>query len=167
MEPSNFPHPSPMPPSHVLVHFVVLPSGHGGSVTDFWGWDAHEAQLRCPDVSGDTGGCSARRALKPKFYQPTQTMVTAGIIPFKENSHARAGNRTRDLMISSQRLWPLDREAGPFQLIYVHTLYFSSICYYNKIISLYCNCKDKLSLSLPQFFLVYKSTITVTGRNMS
>jgi len=65
----------------------------------------HVAQLRCPnDVSGDIGGCSARRALKPKFYQHTQTMVTAGILPFRENSHGRAGNRTRDLMISSQRL---------------------------------------------------------------
>ena len=40
-------------------------------------------------------------------------MVTAGIFPFKENSHGRAGNRTRDLRISSQRLWPLDHEAGP------------------------------------------------------
>ena len=39
-------------------------------------------------------------------------MVTAGIFPFKENSHGRAGNRTRDLIISSQRLWPLDHEAG-------------------------------------------------------
>ena len=28
---------------------MVLPPGHGKSVTDFWGWDAHEAQLRCPD----------------------------------------------------------------------------------------------------------------------
>jgi len=57
-----------MPP-HVLVDFVVLPPGHGKSVTDFWGWDTHEAQLRYPDdVSGDIGGCSARRALKPKFY---------------------------------------------------------------------------------------------------
>jgi len=29
----------------------------------------HEARLRCPDdVSSDIGGCSARRALKPKFY---------------------------------------------------------------------------------------------------
>ena len=28
--------------------------GCGGIVTDFWGWDAHEAQLRCPDgVRGD------------------------------------------------------------------------------------------------------------------
>ena len=79
------------------MDFVVLPPGHGRSVTNFWGWDAHEAQLRCPDdVSGDIGGCSARRALKPKFYQPT-----VGILPFRENSHGRAGNRTRDLMISS------------------------------------------------------------------
>jgi len=58
----------PMPP-HVHVDFVDLSPGHGRSVTDFWGWDAHEAQLRCPDdVSGDRGRCSARRALKPKFY---------------------------------------------------------------------------------------------------
>jgi len=102
----NISPPLPRPP-HVLVDFVVLPPGHGRSVTDFWGWDAHEAQLRCTDeVSGDTGGCSARRALKPKFYQPTQTMVTAAILPFGENSHGRPGNRTRDLMISSQKLWP-------------------------------------------------------------
>ena len=58
----------PMPP-HVLVDFVVLPPGHGSSVTDFRGWDAHKAQLRCADdVTGDIGGRSARRALKPKFY---------------------------------------------------------------------------------------------------
>ena len=38
-------------------------------------------------------------------------MVTVGIFPFKENSHGRTGNRTRDLMISSQKLWPLDHEA--------------------------------------------------------
>jgi len=56
-------------PPHVLVDFVVLPPGHGRNVTDFWVWDAHEARSRCPDdVSGDIGGCSARRALKPKFY---------------------------------------------------------------------------------------------------
>ena len=45
-------------------------------------------------------------------------MVTAGIFPFKENSHSRDGNQTRDLMISNQRLWPLGHEAGssPFSL---------------------------------------------------
>jgi len=60
------------------------PSWYSRSVTDFWGWDAHEARLRCSDdVSGDIGGCSAKRALKPKFYQPTQIMVIAGILPFR------------------------------------------------------------------------------------
>ena len=97
-----------------LTDFVVFPPGHGRSVTDFWGWDAHEVRLRCPDdVSGDIGGRSARRALKPYFYLPTQSMVTAGTLPFRENSHGRTGNRTQDLMISSQRLWPLYHEAGP------------------------------------------------------
>jgi len=32
-----------------FVDFVVLPSEHGRSVTDFWGWEAHEARFRCPD----------------------------------------------------------------------------------------------------------------------
>ena len=42
-----------MPPP-VLMNFVVFPPGCGYSVADFWGWDAHEVQLRCPDeVSGD------------------------------------------------------------------------------------------------------------------
>jgi len=39
-------------------------------------------------------------------------MVTAGISLFRENSNGWAGNRTRDLMISSQRLWPVDHDAG-------------------------------------------------------
>ena len=50
-----------------FVDFVVLPPGHGRSVTDFWGWDAHEAQLRCPDglwvvIEGDVvpGGVKVR-----------------------------------------------------------------------------------------------------------
>jgi len=102
----------PMPP-HILVDYVVLPPGHGSSVTEFRGSDGNKAQLRCPDdVSGDIGGWSARRALKPKFYQSTQTMVTAGILPFRENVYGRAGNRTRDLMVSSQRLRSLDHEDG-------------------------------------------------------
>ena len=36
------------------MDFVVSPPGCGWSVTDFWGRDAHEAQLRCPnEVDGD------------------------------------------------------------------------------------------------------------------
>ena len=43
----------PMPP-HVRMNFRGFPPGCGDSVADFWGWDAHEARLRCPDdVSGD------------------------------------------------------------------------------------------------------------------
>jgi len=41
-------------------------------------------------------------------------MVTAAILPLRENSHGWAENQTRNLMISSQRLWPLDYEAGRF-----------------------------------------------------
>jgi hypothetical protein len=34
--------------------FRGLPPGCGRSVTDFCGWDVHEARLRCPDeVGGD------------------------------------------------------------------------------------------------------------------
>ena len=44
----------------------------------------------------------------------TQTTVTTGILPHKENPHGRAGNRTRGLVICSQKLWPLDHEAGHF-----------------------------------------------------
>ena len=50
-------------------------------------------------------------------------MVTAGIFPFKKNSHGRAGNRTRDLVISSQRLWPLDHETGPIRLHIVSSVF--------------------------------------------
>ena len=48
-------------------------------------------------------------------------MVTAGIFPFKENSYGRAGNRTRNLTISSQKLWPLDHEAGRMEIYLVFT----------------------------------------------
>jgi hypothetical protein len=70
-----------------LMDFVVSSAGYDRSVTDFWGWDVHEKQLLCPDeVDGDIWLWSTRRGLKPKFYWTTQTMVTMGIIPFKEKS---------------------------------------------------------------------------------
>ena len=67
-------------------------------------------------------------------------MVTAGILPFRENSHGRAGNRTRDLMISSQRLRPLDHEAG----------LFVNVVGTNKIrSSLYIHCDVKNTVHFP------------------
>ena len=35
--------------SHVLMNFRGFPPACGDRVADFWGWDAHEARLRCPD----------------------------------------------------------------------------------------------------------------------
>jgi hypothetical protein len=66
------------------MDFVVSPPGRGRSVTDFWGWDTHEAQLRCPDeVDGDIWIWSTTRGLKPKILVTTQTMVTTGILPYQ------------------------------------------------------------------------------------
>ena len=82
--------------------------GHGRSVTDFWGWDAQEAQLRCPDgvwvvIEEDVvpgGALNLNSTNLPRPWSP------------RESSHGRAGNRTRDLMVSSQKLWSLDHEAA-------------------------------------------------------
>jgi hypothetical protein len=47
---------------------VDSPPGCGRSVTDFWGLDAHEEQLRYPDeVDGNTWIWSTRRGIKTKF----------------------------------------------------------------------------------------------------
>jgi hypothetical protein len=69
------------------MDFVDSPPGCNRNVTDFWGWDAREAQLRYPDeVDGNIWIRSTRRGLKPKFYERTQTMVTMEIFPFNEKS---------------------------------------------------------------------------------
>jgi hypothetical protein len=40
----------------------------------------------------------------------------------RKNPHGRAGNRTRDLMVSSQKRLPLDHEAGHITIIYFNIL---------------------------------------------
>jgi hypothetical protein len=45
----------------------------------------------------------------PKLPRPWSP---GGSSPSRKNPHGRTGNRTRDLMISSQKLWPLDHNAG-------------------------------------------------------
>jgi hypothetical protein len=109
---------SPMPPH---VHISICP-GCGRSVTDFWGWGAHRAQLRCPDdVSDDDmyecgvpGG-----ALNLKFYKLPRPWSLWGSSPAKKNSHGRTWNRTRDLMVSSQKLWAPSHEAGRYYNVVV------------------------------------------------
>jgi hypothetical protein len=69
------------------MNFCGFPPGCGDSVADFWGWDAQEVWLRCPDdVSGDMqedeipGGALSLNLLT------TQAMVTTGIFPCKKKS---------------------------------------------------------------------------------
>ena len=98
-----------------LVDFVILPPGHGRSVTDFWGWEAHEAQLRSPDdLSGDIGRCSARRPLNlnstnlPRQWSPRESSPS-GKIPTVE-----PGIEPGTSWLVVKRLWPLDHEADHF-----------------------------------------------------
>ena len=97
-----------------FVDFVVLPPGHGRSVTNVWGWDAHEGQLSCPydawgvieEVVVSGGALNLNSTNLPRPWSPRESS------PSSKNSHGRTRNRTRDLMISNQRPWPLDHEAG-------------------------------------------------------
>ena len=73
----------PPPQYHHIsfVDFVVLSPGHGRSVTDFWGWDAHEAQLRCPDgvwvvIEGDVvpgGALNLNSTNLPRPWSPRES----------------------------------------------------------------------------------------------
>jgi hypothetical protein len=51
-------------------------------------------------------------ALNLNSTKPPRLWSPRGSSPSRKNPHGRTGNRTRDLMISSQNLWPLDHEAG-------------------------------------------------------
>jgi hypothetical protein len=102
------------------------PPGCGRSLTDFWGWGAHRARLRCPDdVSDDTceRGISGEALNLSSTSYPDHgqcgdlplhgKIPTAGDLPLQgKNSQGRIGNRTRDLMVSNQTLWPTSHEAG-------------------------------------------------------
>jgi hypothetical protein len=54
---------------------------------------------------------NTRRGLKPKFYKLPRPWSLWGSSPARENSQGRTWNRTRDLMVSSQKLWPPSHEA--------------------------------------------------------
>ena len=67
------------------MNFRGFPPGCGDSVADLWGWDAHEARLRCPDdASGDMRGDETPGGALSLNLLPTRTMVTTGIFPCKE-----------------------------------------------------------------------------------
>ena len=67
------------------MNFRGFLPGCGDSVADVWGWDAHEARLRCPDdVSGDMQEDEIPGRALSLDLLTTQTMVTTGIFPCKE-----------------------------------------------------------------------------------
>jgi hypothetical protein len=72
---------------------------------------------------------STRRGLKPKFYKLHRSWSLWGFSPAKENSHGRTGNRTRGLIICSQKLWPPSHEAGRIGeeacLIYIYFYFWA------------------------------------------
>jgi hypothetical protein len=48
---------------------------------------------------------------------------------WEKNPHGRAGNQTRDLIISSQKRWPLDHEAGHISTLYLPELKYSVLMF--------------------------------------
>ena len=71
-----------------LWTFRVFPPGCGDSVADFWGLDAHEARLLCPDnVSGDMQEDEIPGAALSLNLLPTQTMVTTGNLSLQGKIH--------------------------------------------------------------------------------
>ena len=73
------------------MNFRGFPPGCGDSVADFWGWDAHEARLRCPDdVSGDMqedempGGALSLNLLTTQTMGHHGSLSLQGKIPMVE-----------------------------------------------------------------------------------
>jgi hypothetical protein len=75
-----------------LIDFVGPRPGCGRSVTDFWGWDAHEAQLRCPDeVDGDIWIWSTRRDRNLSSTKLPRPWLTWESSPSRKNPMAEPG----------------------------------------------------------------------------
>jgi hypothetical protein len=104
--------------THVRHGLRGLRAGCGWSVTDFWGWDAHEAGLRCPMrwmVIYEYGVPGWALNLNSTNYPDHGHHGDPSLSG--KNPNGRAGNQTRDLMLSSQKRWPLDHEVGLFFIV--------------------------------------------------
>jgi hypothetical protein len=66
------------------------------------------------DVQG--GALNPSSTKVPRPWSPWESS------PSRKNPHGTAGNRTLDLMVSSQKFWPLDHEAGLITAMYVFLL---------------------------------------------
>jgi hypothetical protein len=97
-----------------LMDFVVSPPGCGRSVTDFCGWGApmrrsYVVPMKWMVIYECKVPEGALNLNSTKLPRPWSPWVSS---PSRKNPHGRTGNRTRDLMLSSQKLWSLEHEAG-------------------------------------------------------
>ena len=64
----------------------------------------------------------------------------------RKNTHGRAGNRTRNLMVSGQEFWPPSHEAGRIFRYYLHKFQASEVCVIFELSLCYCaldNCQRR------------------------
>jgi hypothetical protein len=96
-----------------IIDFVVSPPGCGRSVTDSKFGTPMRRSYVVPmrwmvicEYEVPRGALNLNSTKLPRPWSP------CGSSPSRKNPHGRTGNRTRNLMISSQKLWPLDHEDG-------------------------------------------------------
>jgi hypothetical protein len=99
-----------------IMNFVVSPRGCGRSVTDFWGLDAHEAQLRCPDDYEVPGWALNLSSIKLPYHGHHGNLPLQGKIPLAEPGIEPGGEKT----------WPLDHEAGRIIAIQLRSLHMKA-----------------------------------------
>jgi hypothetical protein len=75
------------------------------------------------DIWSTRMGLNLRSTKLPRPWSPWKSS------PSRKNPHCRTGNRTRDLVFSSQKLWPLVREAGLVHIV-CYCCYFGLLLYF-------------------------------------
>jgi hypothetical protein len=113
---------TPVPP-HVYIDFVVPPPGCGRSVTAFWGLGRSYGTVTLPGwcewwyIYMCVCVCVCERGVPGRALNLNSTNYPdhgrhGDFSPTRENTQGRAGYRTRDLMVCSQKFWPPSHEAG-------------------------------------------------------
>jgi hypothetical protein len=94
-----------------LMDFMVSPPSCDRSVTEF-GMPMRRSYfvpmrwMVIYEYEVPEGALNLSSTELPRPWSPWESS------PSRKNTHGRTGNQTRDLMISSQKLWPLDHKLG-------------------------------------------------------
>jgi hypothetical protein len=128
---------SPPPCHHMfLMDFVVSPPGCDRSEVGRSMRRSYVVPMRWMviyEYEGPWGALNLNSTKLPRPWSPW------GSSPSRRSPYGRTGNRTRNLMISSQKLWPLDHEAGRiwqmYKLIFLcHKRLFRSAVQYRQML---------------------------------